>query len=69
MNSAEALLAIMDRKGFDPDPEYDQASAIPLAERWLTHYGSLLAVSPLSAVGPLATLIADVRLLGQKEKS
>jgi hypothetical protein len=53
------ILKEMDRVGFDPDHPPDlQPSLIPVADKWLRRWASLLAESPQSAIGPLASLLA-----------
>ena len=61
------VLLSLERVGFDEahDPKL-QPSLIPVAERWLEHWRALLVESPMSAVGPLASLLASVIHEAQK---
>lgn len=65
--STQALLRLLDRKGFSDDPRRCQSETLPLAERWLRHYGSIGTADPLALVGPLASLLTDVRMFGRSE--
>jgi hypothetical protein len=56
-----AVLAGQHRKGFceEHDPRV-QVRMLPAADDWLAHWTDLLRADPLSAAGPLASLLAGV---------
>lgn len=55
------VMLAQDRAGFNEerDPKL-QPALIPIAEKFLTRWRELVADDPLSAAGPLASLLADV---------
>ena len=64
---AARIYTALDRHGFDDshDPKL-QPAMIAVAEKWLAHWRTLLIESPMSAVGPLASLLADAVHEAQK---
>jgi hypothetical protein len=64
----EAMLAAVKRIGFDEsaDPRVQPAMR-DAAQVWLEHWVELLHKDPLSALGPLASLLADAYQVGERE--
>lgn len=65
----KAMLAALDRKGFDEfqDPAL-QPQMIEPARIWIARWRDLLAEDPVATAGPLASLLADAYQLGQESK-
>lgn len=63
-----AMLAAVNRIGFDEtdDPRV-QPAMIDAAAAWLARWEELLRDDPLSAAGPLASLLDDAYRLGESE--
>lgn len=60
-DSFDGLLGhLQTTKGFSRLQTQLQPALIPTARDWIEHWSELLAVDPRSAIGPLASLLADV---------